>query len=119
MARAGAISERLWIERRTVSASTEGTGAPVETWAAYHQTRADVQTPRGRERFVEQRETNVARRVFVIRYNPTTRPLVEAGGSGEYRVRFPSSDSEPWDLEDAVDVEGRRVDIELSCRRVF
>lgn len=119
--RAGSLSERIWIEVRAVTTSTSSTsiGAPVEAWSTYHQTRAEVITKPGREQFVEARETNLARRTFRIRYNPTTSPLTAAGGTGEYRVRFPDSTSPPWDLDDALAEEGRKVNILLTCSRRF
>lgn len=117
--RAGSLSERIWIEVRSVTTSTSSTsiGAPLENWSTYHMTRAEVITRPGREQFTEARETNLARRSFRIRYNPTTSPLLEAGGTGEYRVRFPSSTSAPWDLEDALAEDGRKVNILLTCTR--
>lgn len=119
--RSGALSERIWIEVRTVTTSTSSTsiGAPVENWSTYHMTRAEVITDPGTEQFTEARETNVAKRTFRIRYNPTTSPLVDAGGTGEYRVRFPSSTSPPWDIDDALPEGGRKVDILVTCSRRF
>lgn len=118
---AGKLSERIWLEVRAVTTSTSSTsiGAPVETWSTYHMTRAEVLTRPGREQFVEARETNMARRTFRIRYNPTTSPLVAAGGTGEYRVRFPESTSPPWDLEDALAEDGRKRTILLTCTRRY
>jgi len=119
--RAGLLSERIWIQQRTVATSTSSTGigVPVESWSTYHQTRAEVITKPGTEQFVEARETNLARRTFRIRYNPTTSPLTVAGGTGEYRLHFPSSDSSPWDLDDALPEGGRKVSILLTCSRRF
>lgn len=114
--RSGSLSERIWIEKRTVTTSTD-LGAPTENWSTYHMTRAEVITRPGREQFTEARETQLARRSFRIRYNPTTSPLVDAGQAGEYRVRFPSSTSDPWDLEDALAEDGRKVNILLTCTR--
>lgn len=119
MRRAGLLRRRLWIEQRQVTTSTSSTsiGAPEETWSTYHQTRAQVVTSPGTERFTEARELAEQRRTFRIRYNPTTSPLVEAGGAGEYRLRFPSSTSDPWDLEDALDENGLQENILLTCVR--
>jgi len=116
MVRAGSLSERLWIEVRTVTTSTD-IGAPTESWSTFHQTRAEVMPKAGVERFSEAREQATARRSFRIRYNPTTSPLTEATGAGTYRVRFPSSTSPAWDLEDAYPEMGRKRSIVLTCVR--
>lgn len=115
---AGRLSEQVWLQKRTVTTSTD-IGAPEESWAFYHRTRAQVVTRPGRELFTEQRENNVARRTFRIRYNPTTAPLIVAGGSGEYRLVYPSTTAAPWDIEDALDEDGLRRSILVTCRRVF
>ena len=116
--RSGKLSERIWIQVRTVATSTD-IGAPTETWALHHRTRAEVITTPGTERYQEAREMNVARRTFRIRYNPTTAPLVAAGGSGEYRVLYPSTSAAPWDVEDALNEEGMRRSILVTCVRRY
>ena len=118
MVRSGQLTEQVWIQRRTVATSTD-IGAPEESWALYHRTRAEVVTDPGRERYTEAQELNIARRTFRIRYNPTTLPLVAAGGAGEYRLLYPSTSAAPWDIDDALNERGMRRTILVTCRRVF
>lgn len=113
----GSLSEQIWVQERTVANST--LGAPVETWVLHMRAYAQVMSKPGQERYREERELNVTSRDLRIRFNSKADELTQAGGSGKFRVLYPSTSAEPWDLQDAVRVDGRRRWVDLKIRRVF
>jgi len=113
----GRLSELVTIQVRTVANST--LGAPVDTWARHTRAYAEFVVNPGSERFREERELNATERELRVRFNSQTNELTEAGGSGKFRVLWPSTSSEPWDLEDAVREDGRRRWVRLRMSRTF
>lgn len=113
----GRLSELITIQVRTVANST--LGAPVDSWVRHARAYAEFIVNPGDERFREDRELNVTERQLRVRFNALTNQLTEAGGAGRFRVLWPSTDSEPWDLEDAVREDGRRRWVRLRMSRVF
>lgn len=108
---AGLLRRRIVVQKRTVA--NNAIGEPVETWSRHLKTPAQVVTRGGRESFREDREQARDMITFRVRWTASR----EAWNAADYRVLYPSTDGEPYDIESVQDVEGRRRYLDIMCNR--
>lgn len=102
--RAGLLREKIRIERAT--ATQNGFGEPVTTWATHATVRAQVEPLEGREVFDADHQMTRTPVVFRIRYSSDVSDVAETD-----RIVWKSK---THDIESVAELEGRRKLLEIT-----